>query len=181
MLQQSWNLCSVLAHCATVSGRNKSCFPTLPLNSIHEICLHLTFSCIPHKAHYPSANSQRALCWWSSKQLPVHLDSKSEIAVGQGRINGSWMTHLTVIHFILYKNRGASQRCQQILKWLQISWKCTFAYTFVQKHLSKISWNQEISWRLASLQKRKKRFWSGVALGCLLGSRTPQIHLGPLF
>ena len=44
-----------------------------------------------------------------------------------------------------------SQSCQKILKWLQISWKCTFAYTFVQKHLRKISWNQDISCRLASL------------------------------
>ena len=33
--------------------------------------------------------------------------------------------------------RDVSQSCQKILKWLQISWKCTFAFTFVQKHLRK--------------------------------------------
>ena len=46
-------------------------------------------------------------------------------------------------------SRDASQRSQKILKWLQYSWKCTFAYTFVQ----------ESSWRLASLGEDEGLNW----------------------
>ena len=53
-------------------------------------------------------------------------------------------------------------------KWLQISWKCTFAYTFVQKHL----WSEKKilksgnSWRLASLTRQDK--WLNQAHYCPL-------------
>ena len=47
--------------------------------------------------------------------------------------------------------RDASQSCQQILRWLQISWKCLLPIHFCTEASEKNVWNQDISRRLASL------------------------------
>ena len=67
------------------------------------------------------------------------------------------MSTFDVPIFTLQNIIDKNQRChsvlsKEILKWLEISWKCTFACTFAQEHLSKIAWSQERSWRLASLK-----------------------------
>ena len=78
---------------------------------------------------------------------------------------GEWGDmRLFLLRKVKRSSRDASQYCQKILKPVQISWKLNYAYTIVHNLLCKISWNQKMSWRLASLREFGKRckkysFW----------------------
>ena len=71
---------------------------------------------------------------------------------------GEWGDmRLFLLRKVKRSSRDASQYCQKILKPVQISWKLNYAYTIVHNLLCKISWNQKMSWRLASLREFGKR------------------------
>ena len=58
--------------------------------------------------------------------------------------------------YIISTIRDASQFCQKILKWVKCPEILTIAYTFVQDHLGKISWNHlwTIEYRLTGIKTR---------------------------
>ena len=58
-----------------------------------------------------------------------------------------WEQGVTWHHFL----RDVIQYDQNFLKCFKISWKNVLSHSFVQGRISKISWNQEISWKITSL------------------------------